>query len=40
MVSFSEEGGMKEARDAENNIIIGDSTLLNILPSQIKNITS
>ena len=32
MVSPPEEGGLKEARDADNNIIIGDSTLRNILP--------
>ena len=27
MVSTPEEGGLKEARNAENNIIISDSTL-------------
>ena len=33
------EFGMKEARDEKNNIIISDSTLRNILPSQQKNTT-
>ena len=35
-VSTSEEGGLNEARDADNNIIISDSTLPNILPPQLK----
>ena len=35
-----QEGGLKEARDEDNNIIISDSTLLNILPPQLKNMTS
>ena len=40
MVSPPEEVVLKEARDEGNNIIISDSTLLNILPPQIKNMTS
>ena len=39
MVSSPEEGGLKEARDTYNNIIISDSTLRNILPPQLKNMT-
>ena len=31
MVSPPEEGGLKESMDEDNNIIIIDSTLLNIL---------
>ena len=34
------EGALKEARDADNNIIISDSTLRNILPPQLKKMTS
>ena len=40
MVSSPEEGGIKEAIDSDNNIIISDSTLRNILPPQLKNTTS
>ena len=40
MVSPPEEGGTQEARDADNNIIISDLTLCNILPPQLKNMTS
>ena len=40
MVSPPEEGLLKEARDEDNNIIIGYSTLRNILPPQLKNMTS
>ena len=36
MVSNPGEGGHKEARDAENNIIISDSTLRSIIPPQLK----
>ena len=36
MVSPTKEGGPKEARYKENNIIISDSTLLNIIPPQLK----
>ena len=35
-----EEGVMNEARDEENNIIISDSTSKNIIPNEIKNMTS
>ena len=40
MASPPEEGGMKEERDKDNNIIVSDSTLSNILPPQLKNTTS
>ena len=40
MVSPPEEGGMKEASYKENNMIVIDSTLVNILPPQLKNMTS
>ena len=40
MVSPPEEGGPKEERDKDNNIIISDSTLQNTLPTQLKNTTS
>ena len=39
MVSPSEEGGLKEARDADNTIIISDSTLIKILPPQLNKMT-
>ena len=39
MASPLEEGGLKDERDAENNIIISDSTLHNILTPQLKNMT-
>ena len=35
-MSPKEEGGMKEARDEDNNIIIGDAALQNILTPQLK----
>ena len=34
LVSNSVDGGLKEARDAENNIVISDSTLRSLLPTQ------
>ena len=40
IASPPKEGGRKEARDAENNIIISDSTLQSILPPQIKNMSA
>ena len=40
IASPSEEGVLKESRDADSNIIISDSTPLNILPPQLKNMTS
>ena len=39
MVSPKEEGELKEAIDTDNNIIISESTLLNILPPQLKEMT-
>ena len=35
MVIFIEEGGLKEARDVDNNIMFNDSTLQSILSPQI-----
>ena len=40
MVRPPEEVGLKEERGEDNNIIISDSTLLNILPPQLKRMTS
>ena len=40
MVSPPEEGEPKGARDKDNNIITSDSTLRNILTTQLKNMTS
>ena len=40
MVSTLEEGGLKEARDEENNIIIRNHTPCNILPTKLKNMYS
>ena len=34
-VSDSEDGGFKESRYSENNIIIGDSTLRSLLPPKL-----
>ena len=34
LVSDPVDGGLKEARDTENNIIISDSTLRSLLPPQ------
>ena len=39
MVSSPEEGGIMEAIDSDNNIIISYSTLGNILPHQLKKMT-
>ena len=36
LVSNPVDGGLKEARDAENNIIINDYTLYSLLPPQFK----
>ena len=36
LVSDTENGGLKEARDEENYIIISDSTLRSLLPTQFK----
>ena len=40
MVSPPEEGILKEERDAEDKIIISDSTLREILPPQLKEMTA
>ena len=40
MVSTPEEDGLKELRDAENNIVISDSTLRYILPPKLNNMTA
>ena len=40
MMITLEEGGLKEERYSENNIIISHSTLPNILLTQLKNMTS
>ena len=40
MVSSPEEGELKYSREEDNAIIISDSTLKNILPTQIKNMTT
>ena len=40
MVSPPEKGEPKEAIYADNNIIISDSTLRNIIPPQLKKMTS
>ena len=36
LVSEPSYGGIKEARDAENNIIISDSTIRSLFPPQLK----
>ena len=38
LVSDPDNGGLKEARDAENNIIISDSTLCSLFTPQQKKI--
>ena len=40
IVSPQEEGGIKEASDAYDNIIISDSTLRSIIPTQLKKISA
>ena len=39
MVNLIEEGGLKEAKNKDNNIIISDSISRNIFPPQLKNMT-
>ena len=39
-VSDTNDGGLKDAKDEENNIIISDSTLRSLLPPQLKLISS
>ena len=36
--SYQEDGGLKKARDTENNIIIVDSKIRSLLPPQLKKI--
>ena len=38
LVSAKIDGGLKEARDEDDNIIISDSTLRSLLPPQFKNV--
>ena len=38
LVSATKYGGLKEARDEDDNIIISDSTLCLLLPPQFKNV--
>ena len=40
MLSPPEKGGQTETRDADNNIITSYSNLYNLLPTQLKNMTS
>ena len=40
LVSDSDNGGLKEARDEDDNIIISESTLRSLLPPQFKQISS
>ena len=40
LVSDTDDGGIKEEIDAENNISFSDSTLRSILPLQLKKISS
>ena len=38
LVSDPSDGGIKDVRDKDNNIIISDYTLRSLLPPQFKNI--
>ena len=40
LVSDTDDGGLKDSRDAENNIIISDATLRSLLPPQFKKMPS
>ena len=40
LVSDTDNGGIKEARDAEDNIIISDSTSCSLFPPQFKEMSS
>ena len=40
LVSDPNYGGLKDARDEENNIIISDYTLRTLLPPQLKQISA
>ena len=39
LVSDPNDGGLKKARDEDDNIIISDSTSISLLPPQIKQIS-
>ena len=38
IVITTKYGGLKEEKDEDDDIIISDSTLLSVLPSQLKNV--
>ena len=38
LISATKYGGLKEARDEDDNIIISDFTLRSLLPPQFKNV--
>ena len=40
LVSDPNDGGLKDASDEDNNIIISDSTLLSLLPAQLKQMSA
>ena len=40
LVSDPNDGGIKDARDEENYIIIGDSTFRSLLPPQLKHMSA
>ena len=40
LVSYPNDGGLKDARDEDDNIIISDSTLCSIFPPQLKQMSS
>ena len=40
LVSDPNDGGLKDAKDEDGNIIISDSTLLSLLPPQLKQISA
>ena len=40
LVSYPNNGGLKDARDKENNIIISDSTFCLMLPPQLKQMSA
>ena len=37
LVSYTKDGGLKEARDEYDHILISDSTLRSLMPPQLKN---
>ena len=40
LVTYPNDGGLKDARDEDGKIIISDSTLRSLLPPQLKQISS